>query len=64
MKEELEYLKQCPNNNGQSALVRNYAVLKCNAFLLLSNVVNDIMSVSINNLVFFMQVCNYVFKKC
>jgi len=28
MKEELEYLKQCPNNNGQSALVRNYAVLK------------------------------------
>lgn len=21
MKEELEYLKQCPNNNGQSALV-------------------------------------------
>lgn len=22
MKEELEYLKQCPNNNGQSALVR------------------------------------------
>lgn len=30
MKEELEYLKQCPNNNGQSALVRNYTTLEFN----------------------------------